>query len=96
VYRLERLCANRLGRYPAWSITFCTRKCVARLMRGLSFNTIETVATDTLAHLATSRRLTGLATDTRAIIGENSSGSASTVDDAVARLGIKRGFLKAS
>jgi fermentation-respiration switch protein FrsA (DUF1100 family) len=64
-------------------------------MRGLSFKTIETVATDTLAHLATSRRLTGRATDTRAIAGENSSGSASTAD-AVARLGIKKGFLKAS
>ena len=35
--------------------------CVARLMRGLSFRTIETVATETLASRATSRRLIGFA-----------------------------------
>ena len=32
--------------------------CVARLMRGLSFSTIETVATETFARRATSRMLT--------------------------------------
>src|SRR3954463_12111138 len=41
------------------SIRRCTFMCVARLMRGLSFRTIETVATETFACLATSRRLTG-------------------------------------
>jgi hypothetical protein len=33
--------------------------CVARLIRGLSFITIDTVATETPASLATSRRFTG-------------------------------------
>src|SRR5689334_15266145 len=42
------------------SISRWTFMWVARLMRGLSLRTIETVATETLAILATSRRLTGL------------------------------------
>src|SRR5688572_4664373 len=36
-------------------------------MRGLSFNTIETVATDTLANFATSRRLTDFRLPPRAV-----------------------------